>query len=45
MLSRHVRLQRILRRELGDAGIVVNVYGHLAPGYLRKEVDHLRFGV
>ena len=36
-------VQRILRHS--DPRITTEVYGHLAPGYLRDEVDRLRFGV
>jgi hypothetical protein len=34
-------VQRILRHS--DPRITTEVYGHLAPGYLRDEVDRLRF--
>ena len=36
-------VQRILRHS--DPRITTEVYGHLAPGYLRAEVDRLRFGL
>jgi integrase len=36
-------VQRILRHS--DPKITTEVYGHLAPGYLRSEVDRLSFGV
>jgi hypothetical protein len=35
--------QRILRH--ADPRITTEVYGHLAPNYLREEIDRLRFGV
>jgi integrase len=35
-------VQRILRHS--DPKITTEVYGHLAPGYLRAEVDRLTFG-
>ena len=34
-------VQRILRHS--DPRITVDVYGHLAPGYLRAEIDRLQF--
>jgi integrase len=34
-------VQRILRHQ--DPRITMEVYGHLAPGYLRSEIDRLRF--
>jgi hypothetical protein len=34
-------VQRILRHK--DPRITTEVYGHLAPGYLRSEIDRLRF--
>jgi hypothetical protein len=34
-------VQRILRHQ--DPRITTEIYGHLAPGYLRDEVDRLRF--
>jgi integrase len=34
-------VQRILRHQ--DPRITTEVYGHLAPGYLRDEIDRLRF--
>ena len=34
-------VQRVLRH--GDPRITMQVYAHLAPGYLRDEVDRLRF--
>ena len=36
-------VQRILRHS--DPRITTEVYGHLAPGYLRAEVDRLAFGL
>ena len=36
-------VQRIMRR--GDPKITTEVYSHLAPGYLRAEVDRLAFGL
>jgi Phage integrase family len=36
-------VQRILRHS--DPKITTEVYGHLAPGYLRDEIERLRFGV
>jgi integrase len=36
-------VQRILRHS--DPKITTEVYGHLAPGYLRAEVDRLSFGL
>ena len=36
-------VQRILRHS--DPRITTEVYGHLAPGYLRAEVDRLKFGL
>jgi hypothetical protein len=36
-------VQRILRHS--DPWITPKVYGHLAPGYLRAEVDRFTFGV
>ncbi len=36
-------VQRILRHS--DPKITTEVYGHLAPGYLRSEVDRLAFGL
>jgi len=36
-------VQRILRHS--DPKITTGVYGHLAPGYLRAEVDRLAFGL
>src|SRR5262249_43659056 len=36
-------VQRILRHS--DPRITTEVYGHLAPNYLRAEVDRLSFGV
>jgi len=36
-------VQRILRHS--DPRITTEIYGHLAPEYLRAEVDRLRFGV
>jgi hypothetical protein len=36
-------VQRILRHS--DPRITTEVYGHLLPGYLRDEIDRLRFGV
>jgi hypothetical protein len=36
-------VQRILRHS--DPRITTDVYGHLAPEYLRAEVDRLNFGV
>jgi integrase len=35
-------VQKILRHS--DPRITTEVYGHLAPNYLRKEIDRLRFG-
>jgi hypothetical protein len=35
-------VQRILRH--GDPKITTEVYGHLAPGYLRAEMNRLAFG-
>jgi integrase len=35
-------VQRILRHS--DPRITTEVYGHLAPNYLRKEIDRLKFG-
>jgi integrase len=35
-------VQRILRHS--DPRITTEVYGHLAPGYLRNEIDRLSFG-
>jgi integrase len=35
-------VQRILRHS--DPKLTTEVYGHLAPGYLRAEVDRLAFG-
>jgi excisionase family DNA binding protein len=35
-------VQRILRHS--DPRITTEVYGHLAPGYLRSEIDRLSFG-
>jgi hypothetical protein len=35
-------VQRIMRHS--DPRITTEVYGHLAPGYLRAEVDRLVFG-
>ena len=34
-------VQRIMRHQ--DPRITTEVYGHLAPGYLKKEIDRLRF--
>jgi integrase len=36
-------VQRIMRHS--DPRITTEVYGHLAPGYLREEVNRLRFGL
>jgi len=36
-------VQRILRHS--DPKLTMQVYGHLAPGYLRAEVDRLAFGL
>ena len=36
-------VQRILRHS--DPRITTETYGHLTPGYLREEVDRLRFGM
>jgi integrase len=36
-------VQRILRHR--DPRITIEVYGHLAPDYLRSEIDRLKFGV
>jgi len=36
-------VQRILRHS--DPRITTETYGHLAPGYLRDEVDRMRFGM
>src|SRR5258708_36063555 len=36
-------VQRILRHS--DPRITTEIYGHLAPEYLRAEVDRLKFGV
>ncbi len=36
-------VQKILRHS--DPKITTEVYGHLSPGYLRAEVDRLRFGL
>jgi integrase len=36
-----VAVSRILRH--GDPKITMQVYGHLAPGYLRDQVDRLIF--
>jgi len=35
-------VQRILRHS--DPRITTETYGHLAPDYLRTEIDRLRFG-
>ena len=35
-------VQRIMRHS--DPRITTEVYGHLAPGYLRAEIDRLQFG-
>jgi hypothetical protein len=35
-------VQRIMRHS--DPRITTEVYGHLAPGYLRDEIDRLQFG-
>ena len=35
-------MQRILRHS--DPKITTEIYGHLAPGYLRAEMDRLSFG-
>jgi len=37
-----VAVQRILRHT--DPKITAEIYGHLAPGYLRSEIDRLSFG-
>ena len=37
-----IAVQRILRHT--DPRITAEVYGHLAPEYMRAEIDHLRFG-
>ena len=34
-------VQRILRRS--DIRVTMDVYGYLAPGYLRSEIDRLSF--
>jgi integrase len=34
-------VQRIMRYQ--DPRITTEVYGHLAPGYLKKKIDRLRF--
>jgi hypothetical protein len=34
-------VQRIMRHQ--DPRITTEVYGHLAPGYLQKEINRLRF--
>ena len=36
-------VQRIMRHS--DPKLTTEVYGHLAPGYLRAEVDRLSFGI
>ena len=36
-------VQRILRHS--DPRITTEVYGHLAPNYLRDEINRLRFGI
>jgi hypothetical protein len=35
-------VQRIMRHQ--DPRIATEVYGHLAPGYLKKEINRLSFG-
>jgi integrase len=36
-------VQKVLRHR--DPRMTANVYGHLAPDYMRREVDRLRFGI
>ena len=41
--ARLVSVQKLLGHS--DPKITTEVYGHLAPGYQRAEVDHLAFGL